>query len=76
LTDAMPHLDDAGENADVVALLMQQHNHIRDLFAEVENATADDREEAFRRLVRLPTGSRTVWACPIREPGKTNWPPH
>ncbi|WP_234442937.1 hemerythrin domain-containing protein [Streptomyces cellulosae] len=53
MTDAMPHLDDAHENADVVALLMQQHNHIRDLFAEVENATADDREEAFRRLVHL-----------------------
>ncbi|PNG19095.1 hemerythrin domain-containing protein [Streptomyces cahuitamycinicus] len=49
----MPHLDDTGENDDVVALLMQQHNHIRDLFAEVENATADDRGEAFRRLVRL-----------------------
>jgi hypothetical protein len=32
----MPHLDDAGENDDVVALLRQQHNHIRDLFAEVE----------------------------------------
>ncbi len=54
VTDAMPHLDDAGENDDVVALLMQQHNHIRGLFAEVENAaTADDRAEAFRRLVRL-----------------------
>ncbi|WP_190196421.1 hemerythrin domain-containing protein [Streptomyces djakartensis] len=53
MTDATPRLDDAGENDDVVALLMRQHNHIRDLFAEVENATADDRTEAFRRLVRL-----------------------
>jgi hypothetical protein len=52
-TDAMPHLDDAGANDDVVALLRQRHRHIRDLFAEVENATADDRAEAFRRLVRL-----------------------
>ncbi|MCF1644160.1 MULTISPECIES: hemerythrin domain-containing protein [Streptomyces] len=49
----MPHLDETGENDDVVTLLMQQHHHIRDLFAEVENATADDRAEAFRRLVRL-----------------------
>ncbi|MEU6547667.1 hemerythrin domain-containing protein [Streptomyces sp. NPDC046859] len=53
MTDAMPRLDDAGEHDDVVALLMQQHNHIRDLFAEIENATADDRAEAFHRLVRL-----------------------
>jgi hemerythrin superfamily protein len=46
-------MDEAGENDDVVALLRQQHNHIRDLFAEVENATADDRAESFRRLVRM-----------------------
>ncbi|WP_420802579.1 hemerythrin domain-containing protein [Streptomyces cavernae] len=49
----MPDLDDAGEDDDVVTLLMQQHNHIRDLFAEVENARAGDRAEAFRRLVRF-----------------------
>ncbi|MFJ4539859.1 hemerythrin domain-containing protein [Streptomyces tibetensis] len=49
----MPHLDETGENDDVVTLLMQQHNHIRDLFAEVENAAPDDRAETFRRLVRL-----------------------
>ncbi|MFJ4569186.1 hemerythrin domain-containing protein [Streptomyces caelestis] len=49
----MPHMDEAGENDDVVALLRQQHNHIRDLFAEVENATADGRAESFRRLVRM-----------------------
>ncbi|MFF5369785.1 hemerythrin domain-containing protein [Streptomyces sp. NPDC013187] len=49
----MPHLDETGENDDVVTLLTQQHNHIRDLFAEVENATSDDRAETFRRLVRL-----------------------
>ncbi|MBT2421875.1 hemerythrin domain-containing protein [Streptomyces sp. ISL-22] len=53
MTHAMPHADDAGENDDVVTLLMQQHNHIRDLFAEVENAPANDRAEAFRRLVRF-----------------------
>ncbi|MFC5637199.1 hemerythrin domain-containing protein [Streptomyces bullii] len=49
----MPHLDDTGESDDVVTLLMQQHNHIRDLFAQVENAAAGDRADAFRRLVRL-----------------------
>ncbi|GAB2745793.1 hemerythrin domain-containing protein [Streptomyces bullii] len=53
MTDAMPHLDDTGESDDVVTLLMQQHNHIRDLFAQVENAAAGDRADAFRRLVRL-----------------------
>jgi hemerythrin superfamily protein len=53
MTHAMPHMDDTGENDDVVALLTQQHHHIRDSFAAVENATADDRAEAFRRLVRL-----------------------
>ncbi|MEU0589440.1 hemerythrin domain-containing protein [Streptomyces sp. NPDC006132] len=53
MTDAMPHMDDAGENDDVVTLLTQQHHRIRNLFAEVENATAGDRAEAFRGLVRL-----------------------
>ncbi|MFF4489871.1 hemerythrin domain-containing protein [Streptomyces sp. NPDC001544] len=52
MTGAMPHADDVGDG-DVVTLLMLQHNHIRDLFAEVENAAAGDRAEAFRRLVRL-----------------------
>jgi hypothetical protein len=68
LTDAMPHLDDADENDDVVALLMQQHHHIRDLFAEVENATADDRAEAFRRLVRLLAVHETGASGPPRGP--------
>jgi hemerythrin superfamily protein len=53
MTAAMPHADDTGESDDVVTLLMRQHHHIRDLFAEVENAAADARAEAFRRLVRL-----------------------
>ncbi|AXE83847.1 hemerythrin domain-containing protein [Streptomyces sp. Go-475] len=53
MTDAMPHMDDAGENDDVVTLLTQQHHRIRNLFAEVENATGGDRAEAFRGLVRL-----------------------
>ncbi|PIM66017.1 hemerythrin, partial [Streptomyces sp. JV178] len=53
MTDAPPHLDDAGETDDVVALLRQQHQHTRHLIAAAENATADDRAEALRRLVRL-----------------------
>ncbi|MGW2640183.1 hemerythrin domain-containing protein [Streptomyces sp. NPDC001348] len=53
MTGAMPHADDAGEADDVVTLLTLQHNQIRDLFAEVENAAADDRTDPFRRLVRL-----------------------
>ncbi|GII34372.1 hemerythrin domain-containing protein [Planotetraspora mira] len=42
----------AAEN-DVVDLLLRQHAAIRDLFDEVRNAPADQREEPFRRLVRL-----------------------
>lgn len=46
----MPELLD--EN-DVVGLLIRQHAMIRDLFAEVEQATGGARAEAFERLVRL-----------------------
>jgi hemerythrin superfamily protein len=53
MTDAMAHADAAGETDDVVTLLMRQHDHIRDLFAEVENARPDARAEAVGRLVRL-----------------------
>jgi hypothetical protein len=45
--------DDAARDDDVVALLMRQHGDIRNLFDEVEAAEGDDRQEAFRRLVRL-----------------------
>ncbi|NYI05279.1 hemerythrin domain-containing protein [Allostreptomyces psammosilenae] len=38
---------------DVVALLMQQHGDIRNLFDEVEASTGDARRDAFRRLVRF-----------------------
>jgi hemerythrin superfamily protein len=38
---------------DVVDLLIQQHNQLRDLFLEVETASGDDRHDAFQRLVRL-----------------------
>lgn len=39
--------------SDVVDLLLAQHALIRDLFDEVEQAPADQRAEAFTRLVRL-----------------------
>jgi hemerythrin superfamily protein len=38
---------------DVVDLLLAQHALIRDLFDEVEKASAKERPEAFQRLVRL-----------------------
>ncbi|NUP65917.1 MAG: hemerythrin domain-containing protein, partial [Nonomuraea sp.] len=38
---------------DVVDLLVRQHEEIRSLFTEVENAAPEDKAEAFRRLVRL-----------------------
>jgi hemerythrin superfamily protein len=38
---------------DVVALLVQQHGEIRNLFDEVEKSEGDDRRDAFRRLVRM-----------------------
>ncbi|WAP54418.1 hemerythrin domain-containing protein [Streptomyces sp. S465] len=42
-----------GGEDDVVALLMRQHGDIRNLFDEVERAPGDQRQDAFRRLVRL-----------------------
>ncbi|MEU6727606.1 hemerythrin domain-containing protein [Nonomuraea wenchangensis] len=39
--------------ADVIELLQAQHGMIRNLFDEVEQASADRRAEAFTRLVRL-----------------------
>ncbi|MEV4016007.1 hemerythrin domain-containing protein [Nonomuraea angiospora] len=39
--------------SDVIDLLLAQHAMIRDLFDEVEQATPDERGEAFTRLVRL-----------------------
>ncbi|GAA3446053.1 hemerythrin domain-containing protein [Planomonospora venezuelensis] len=44
---------EAMEENDVVDLLLAQHAMIRDMFDEVERASAADRPEAFRRLVRL-----------------------
>ncbi|WP_413805871.1 hemerythrin domain-containing protein [Streptomyces sp. OE57] len=45
--------DAVGEQDDVVALLMRQHGDIRNLFDEVERATGNERQDAFRRLVSL-----------------------
>lgn len=38
---------------DVVRILLEQHAQVRDLFAEVQNAAADERQEPFDRLRRL-----------------------
>ncbi|MCF3118305.1 hemerythrin domain-containing protein [Streptomyces arenae] len=43
----------SASDADVVALLMRQHGDIRNLFDEVEQAAGDERQAAFRALVRL-----------------------
>ncbi|WP_413803525.1 hemerythrin domain-containing protein [Streptomyces iranensis] len=45
--------DTVGVQDDVVALLTRQHGDIRNLFDEVERATGAERQDAFRRLVRL-----------------------
>ncbi|WP_433271901.1 hemerythrin domain-containing protein [Actinosynnema sp. CS-041913] len=41
------------DEEDVIALLVRQHEEIRELFAEVETAHGTERTDAFRRLVRL-----------------------
>jgi hemerythrin superfamily protein len=41
------------EESDVIDLLLRQHALIRDVFDEVETASASERREAFQRLVRL-----------------------
>ncbi|RVX40631.1 hemerythrin HHE cation binding domain-containing protein [Nonomuraea polychroma] len=38
---------------DVIDLLLRQHEEIKGLFDEVENAAPEDKAEAFQRLVRL-----------------------
>ncbi|MFD5099831.1 hemerythrin domain-containing protein [Streptomyces albidochromogenes] len=45
--------DDHAKDTDVVSLLMRQHGDIRNLFDEVEATTGKERQDAFRRLVRL-----------------------
>lgn len=46
-------VEDTGGTTDVVTLLMRQHGDIRNLFDEVERAEGEQRQDAFRRLVRL-----------------------
>jgi hemerythrin superfamily protein len=41
------------EQNDVVTLLEQQHQEIRRLFAEVERVKGQERDDTFRKLVRL-----------------------
>jgi hemerythrin superfamily protein len=38
---------------DVIRILLEQHAQVRDLFAEVQNASADQRQEPFDRLRAL-----------------------
>lgn len=42
----------SAQDKDVVALLMQQHGEIRNLFDEVESTAGDRQREVFGRLVR------------------------
>lgn len=46
-------MTDPQNNDDVIALLLRQHQEIRELFTEVEKTTGDERQDAFRSLVRL-----------------------
>jgi hemerythrin superfamily protein len=50
MTDVTTKIDNA---QDVVGFLKAQHEQIKALFAEVESASGEDREEAFTRLRRL-----------------------
>lgn len=50
MTDLSTKIDNA---QDVVGFLKAQHEQIKALFAEVQAASAEDREEAFTRLRRL-----------------------
>ena len=45
---------------DVIELLVRQHGEIRQLFDEVLEASGDEREDAFRRLVRLLAAHETA----------------
>lgn len=42
-----------GEDQDVVDLLLEQHEQVRQLFSQVEQATGGARRDAFEQLVRL-----------------------
>lgn len=51
---------------DVVDLLRDQHSRIRDLFAEVETADGEARQDAFSRLVRLLAVHETAEELVVR----------
>jgi hypothetical protein len=46
-------MTDTAAEQDAVALLVEQHTRIRDLFAEAELTSSAGRADAFHRLVRL-----------------------
>lgn len=52
MTDVHP-VPEMMKEADVVDLLIHQHGMIRDMFDEVERAAPGERDEPFRRLVRM-----------------------
>ncbi|GAA2702971.1 hemerythrin domain-containing protein [Nonomuraea recticatena] len=52
MADQQP-MPEAMDQDDVIDLLLAQHALIRDLFDEVEQASGEQRAEAFTRLVRL-----------------------
>jgi len=46
-------MTDVQAEEDVITLLQRQHQEIRELFAELDTATGDQRRDTFRSLVRL-----------------------
>ncbi|WP_327676653.1 hemerythrin domain-containing protein [Streptomyces sp. NBC_00467] len=70
-----PHAgDDLAPDDDVVSLLVRQHGDIRNLFDEVEAAKGDERQEAFRRLVRLLAVHETAEEEVVHPYARTNMP--
>ncbi|MFF7206516.1 hemerythrin domain-containing protein [Streptomyces sp. NPDC008141] len=70
-----PHAgDDLAPDDDVVSLLMRQHGDIRNLFDEVEAAKGGERQEAFRRLVRLLAVHETAEEEVVHPYARTNMP--
>jgi hemerythrin superfamily protein len=49
----VPSVTTAEQQQDVVDLLRSQHNEIKSLFAEVNAAQGEQKQQAFQRLVRL-----------------------
>ncbi|WP_051761396.1 hemerythrin domain-containing protein [Microbispora rosea] len=53
MTDVQHPVPELMKEGDVVDLLVHQHALIRDMFDEVEHAAPGQRDEPFRRLVRM-----------------------